>query len=72
VESIGGGLHAHLAPHTAPPDSSSHGMGLVLLGTHHLHGVGEHHAVEADEVLVVQRVHGVHLADEVIQHLRLA
>lgn len=40
--------------------------------THHLHGVGEHHAIQADEVPMVQGVHGIHLPDEVVQCLRLA
>lgn len=39
---------------------------------YHLHGVCEHHTVEADQVLVVQGVHGVDLADEVLQSVGLA
>lgn len=38
---------------------------------YHLHGVSEDDSVEADEVLVVERVHGVDLADEVVQSVRL-
>lgn len=39
---------------------------------YHLHWVCEHHTVEANEVLVVQGVHGVDLTDEVLQSIRLA
>lgn len=39
---------------------------------YHLHGVCEHHTVEADQVLVVQGVHGVDLTDEVLQSVGLA
>lgn len=39
---------------------------------HHLHGRCEHHPVEANEVSVVKRVHGVDLPDEVVHGLRLA
>lgn len=38
---------------------------------YHLHWVCEHHTVEADEVLVVQGVHGVDLTDEVLQSVGL-
>ena len=38
---------------------------------YHLHWVCEHHTVEADEVLVVQGVHGVDLTDEIFQSVRL-
>lgn len=38
---------------------------------YHLHGVREDDSVETDEVLVVERVHGVDLADEVVQSVRL-
>lgn len=44
----------------------------VLFVHYHLHWVCEHHTVEADEVLVVQGVHGVDLADEILQSIRLA
>lgn len=47
-------------------------FGCVFLCVHyHLHWVCEHHTVEADEVLVVQGVHGVDLADEVLQSVGL-
>ena len=39
---------------------------------YHLHWVCEHHTVEANEVLVVQGVHGVDLTDEVLQSVGLA
>lgn len=39
---------------------------------YHLHWVCEHHAIEANEVLVVQGVHGVDLTDEVLQSIGLA
>lgn len=39
---------------------------------YHLHWVCEHHTVEADQVLVVQGVHGVDLTDEVLQSVGLA
>lgn len=39
---------------------------------YHLHWVCEHHTVEANEVLVVQGVHGVNLTDEILQSFRLA
>lgn len=38
---------------------------------YHLHGVCEDDSVETDEVLVVERVHGVDLTDEVVQSIRL-
>lgn len=38
---------------------------------YHLHGLREDDAVQADEVLVAQRVHGVHLSDEVVQTVRV-
>lgn len=38
---------------------------------YHLHGVCEDDSVETDEVLVVERVHGVDLTNEVIQSVRL-
>lgn len=34
---------------------------------YHLHWLCEDDAVQADEVLVTQRMHGVHLSDEIIQ-----
>lgn len=34
---------------------------------YHLHGLREDDAVQADEVLVAQGVHGVHLSDEIVQ-----
>lgn len=39
---------------------------------YHLHWVCEHHTVEANEVLVVQGVHGVDLTDEILQSFGLA
>lgn len=59
----------------APSYKTPHGVALgsaLSPDTHHLHGVGEHHAIEADEVPVVQGVHGIHLPDEVVQCLWLA
>lgn len=38
---------------------------------HHLHGLRQDDPVEADEVLVAEGVHGVHLPDEVVQAVRL-
>lgn len=38
---------------------------------YHLHWVCEHHTIEANEVLVVQGVHGVDLTDEVLQSVGL-
>lgn len=38
---------------------------------YHLHWVCEHHTIEANEVLVVQGVHGVDFTDEVLQSVRL-
>lgn len=38
---------------------------------YHLHRVCEHHTVEANEVLVVQGVHGVDLTDKVLQSVGL-
>lgn len=38
---------------------------------YHLHGLREDNAVQADQVLVVQRMHGVHLSDEIIQTIRV-
>lgn len=38
---------------------------------YHLHWVCEHHTVEANEVLVVQGVHGVDLTNEVLQSVGL-
>lgn len=43
----------------------------VVCVHYHLHWVCEHHTVEADEVLVVQGVHGVDLTDEVLQSVGL-
>lgn len=40
--------------------------------THHLHGWREHHPIEANEVSVVERVHGVDFPDEVVHGLGLA
>lgn len=34
---------------------------------YHLHGLCEDDAVQANEVLVAQGVHGVHLSDEIVQ-----
>lgn len=39
--------------------------------SHHLEGLREHHAVESDDVGVVQRLHGGHLLQEVGQCVRL-
>lgn len=39
---------------------------------YHLHWVCEHHTVEANEVLMVQGVHGVDLTDEIFQSVGLA
>lgn len=38
---------------------------------YHLHWVCEHHTIEANEVLVVQGVHGVDFTDEVLQSVWL-
>lgn len=35
--------------------------------SYHLHGLCEDDAIQADEVLVAQWMHGVHLSDEIIQ-----
>lgn len=43
----------------------------VVCVHYHLHWVCEHHTVEANEVLVVQGVHGVDLTDEVLQSVGL-
>jgi len=39
--------------------------------SYHLHGLCEDDAVQPDEVLVAQRVHGVHLSDEIVQTVRV-
>lgn len=38
---------------------------------YHLHGLCEDDAVQADQVLVAQRMHGVHLSDEIVQTFRV-
>lgn len=38
---------------------------------YHLHGVCEDDAVKTDEVLMVERVHGVDLTDEIVQSVWL-
>lgn len=50
-----------------PNQTHTHTHGLV----YHLHGVCEDDSIEPDEVLVVERVHGVDLTDEVIQSVWL-
>lgn len=40
--------------------------------THHLHGWREHHTIEANEVSVVKRMHGIDFPDEVVHGLWLA
>lgn len=47
------------------PHASMHSL------VYHLHGVCEDDSVETDEVLVVERVHGVDLTDEVVQSVWL-
>lgn len=47
-------------------------VGGVLCVRYHLHWVCEHHTVEANEVLVIQRVHGVDLTDEILHSVGLA
>lgn len=40
---------------------------VCVLVFYHLHGLCEDDAVQTDQVLVVQRMHSVHLSDEIIQ-----
>lgn len=47
--------------------SAGGGGAKARVSPYHFHGVREDDAVEPDQVLVVQRVHGVHLSDEVVQ-----
>lgn len=42
-----------------------------VLVFYHLHRLREDDAVQTDQVLVVQRMHSVHLSDEIIQTVRV-
>lgn len=44
---------------------------VCVLVFHHLHGLCEDDAVQTDQVLVVQRMHSVHLSDEIVQTVRV-